>query len=155
MPSNPDFKDLFKLFNDAGVEYLVAGAHAVMVFTEPRYTKDLDVWVRATPENAARVFRALQRFGAPLRDINAWDFIKTDLVYQIGVAPNRIDILMGIAGVEFEEAWGHRLQSTYDGVPIAIIGKTQLLKAKKAAGRPADLLDVIRLEAQDSDHPDR
>jgi len=99
MPSNPDFKDLFKLFNDEGVEYLVAGAHAVMVFTEPRYTKDLDVWVRATPENAARVFRALRRFGAPLRDITARDFIKTDLVYQIGVAPNRIDILMGIAGV--------------------------------------------------------
>ena len=155
MPSNLDFKDLFKLFNDESVEYLVAGAHAVMVFTEPRYTKDLDVWVRATPENAARVFRALRRFGAPLHDITERDFTKTDLVYQIGVAPNRIDILMGVAGVTFEEAWDHRLQSTYDGVPIAIMGKTQLLKAKKAAGRPADLLDVTRLEAQDSDHSDR
>ena len=155
MPSNPDFKDLFKLFNEEGVEYLVAGAHAVMVFTEPRYTKDLDILVRATPENAGRVFRALRRFGAPLRNITTQDFTKTDLVYQIGVAPNRIDILMGVAGVEFEEAWVHRLQSTYDSVPIAIMGKTQLLKAKKATGRPTDLLDVARLEAQDSDQPDR
>lgn len=155
MPSNPDFKDLFKLFNDEGVEYLVAGAHAVMAFTEPRYTKDLDILVRATPENAVRVFRALRCFGAPLRGITEQDFTKSDMVYQIGVAPNRIDILMGVAGVAFEEAWAHRLQSTYDGVPIAIMGKTQLLKAKKAAGRPADLLDITRLEAQDSDRPDK
>lgn len=147
MPANPDFSELFSTFNDEQVEYLVAGAHAVIFHAEPRYTKDLDIWVRPVPGNASRVYRALSRFGAPLRDVKVEDFHDEDLVYQIGVAPNRIDILMGIAGVSFEEAWEDRVESTYDGIPIRLLGRKTLIRAKKVAGRKQDLLDVERLEA--------
>jgi hypothetical protein len=145
MPANPDFKELLSIFNDEGVEYLVAGAHAVMYHTEPRYTKDLDVWVNPTPENAARTFRALARFGAPLREATAKDFCDPDAIYQLGVAPNRIDIIMGIAGVSFTEAWADRVETTYAGVPICLMGKATLIKAKQASGRPQDLLDLEKL----------
>jgi hypothetical protein len=150
MPVNPDFRDLFSILNEEKVEYLVAGAHAVIYHTEPRYTKDLDIWVNPTPENAQRVYKALARFGAPLRDISAADFCDPDLVYQIGVAPNRIDILMGVSGVGFSSAWADRVASTYGGIPILIMGKSSLLAAKKAAGRPQDLLDVEKLQQSDS-----
>lgn len=146
VPANPDFKDLFSTFNDEDVEYLVAGAHAVIYFSEPRYTKDLDVWVNPTPGNADRVYRALTRFGAPLQGISATNFSEKDLVYQIGIEPNRIDVIMGVGGVEFDAAWETREESTYDGVPIHIMGKDSLIEAKKAAGRPQDLLDLEKLK---------
>jgi hypothetical protein len=146
MPSNPDFKELLSIFNDERVEYLVAGAHAVMYFTEPRYTKDLDLWVNPTPENAQRVFRALSRFGAPLHNITAADFCDPDAVYQLGVAPNRIDILMCISGVTFAEAQTDCVNTTYDGIPIRLMGKASLIKAKKTSGRPQDMLDLEKLQ---------
>ena len=149
MGTNPDFSDLFSIFNDEAVEYLVAGAHAVMFHTVPRYTKDLDVWVNPTPENAERVYRALKRFGAPLEDVSVEDLQQPDLMYQIGVAPNRIDVMMGIAGVTFEEAWPDRVQSTYGGIAIQVLGRKTLVKAKRASGRPQDLLDADNLENAD------
>jgi hypothetical protein len=145
MPANPDFKELFSRFNEEDVEYLVAGAHAVIFHAEPRFTKDLDVWVNPTPANAQRVHRALSRFGAPLTGVSIRDLCDKELVYQIGVAPNRIDVLMGIAGLGFDEAWADHAESTYGGVPIHIMGKASLIKAKKAAGRKQDLLDLDRL----------
>ena len=147
MPANPDFCDLFRAFNEDSVEYLVVGAHAFFHYAEPRYTKDLDVWVRPSPENAERVFRALARFGAPMIDVTPESFTDPDLVYQIGVAPNRIDVMMGIAGVDFNTAWANRVESSYGGVPIHIISKQDLIQAKKASGRPQDLLDLDRLQA--------
>ncbi len=146
MAANPDFKDLFNIFNEEQVEYLLAGAHAVIFFSEPRYTKDLDIWVNPTAENAKRVFAALTRFGAPLKNISVTDFCDKEMIYQIGVEPNRIDILMGIAGVEFGPAWVDRVESTYDGIPIHVMGKESLQKAKKASGRPQDLLDLEKLQ---------
>ena len=145
MPANQDFKELLSIFNEENVEYLVVGAHAVMYYTEPRYTKDVDVWVRPSADNAQRVYRALKRFGAPLANISADDFSDPDLVYQLGVAPNRIDIMMGIAGVDFDAAWPDRVESTYDGVPMHIISKRHLIQAKKACGRKQDELDLERL----------
>lgn len=146
MPANPDFKDLFSIFNEENVEYLVVGAHAVIYYSVPRYTKDLDVWVNPSRENAERVYRALARFGAPLQNISIKDFQEKDLVYQLGIEPNRIDVIMGIAGIEFASAWKKKRESTYDGVPIHILGKESLIKAKKAAGRPQDLLDLDKLK---------
>jgi len=102
---NSDFNELLKAFNHYRVEYLVIGGHAVMKYTEPRYTKDLDIWVKADTENAARVFDALKTFGAPLAGMTKDDFAHEGHFYQIGVAPVRIDILMSIKGVEFAEAW--------------------------------------------------
>jgi hypothetical protein len=152
MPVNSDFKELLSLFNDETVEYLVVGAHAVMFYCEPRYTKDIDIWVNPTPENAARVHRSLERFGAPLAGITPETFADPNLVYQMGVVPNRIDIVMGIEGVEFVPAWAARVESTYDGVPMHIISGQDLIRNKRAVGRPQDLLDVSKLErAEKSD----
>ncbi len=145
MASNPDFRDLFSAFAAAGVEYLVAGAHAVIFHAEPRYTKDLDLWVNPTAENSRRVFSALKAFGAPLRGLTDQAFTDPDLVYQIGVAPNRIDIVAGVAGVDFPAAWADRVETTYDGVPIRVMGRDSLIRAKRASGRPQDRLDLRRL----------
>lgn len=146
MAVNPDFRDLFKAFNDGRVEYLVIGAHAVMFYARPRFTKDLDVWVNPTRENAARVWQALTVFGAPLEGVTTESFVDRELVYQVGIEPNRFDVMMGIPGVEFAAAWGNREQSSYGGIPIFIIGRSDLIRAKRAAGRPQDLLDADELE---------
>src|SRR5690242_1720371 len=105
MATNQDFKDLFVALSARNAEFIVVGAHAVMVHTEPRYTKDLDVWVRPTLENAERVYRALQDFGAPLANLAPNDLATPGTVFQIGIAPNRIDILTAIDGVQFDDAW--------------------------------------------------
>jgi hypothetical protein len=146
MAVNPDFKDLFKTFNDYRVEYLVIGAHAVMYYSRPRFTKDLDVWINPSPNNAQRAWEALRQFGAPLQDVTPESFTDPQLVYQIGAEPNRIDIMMGIPGVDFATAWRGRVHSSYGGVPIAIIGRLDLIRAKRAAGRPQDHLDADELE---------
>jgi len=146
MGVNPDLRDLFKIFNDHGVEYLVVGAYAVIYYTFPRFTKDLDVWVNPTPENARRVFRALAKFGAPLVDVGETDFTDREMVYQIGIEPNRIDIMMGISSSEFPAAWANRKRSTYGGIPICIIGREDLIQSKIAANRPQDVIDVENLK---------
>ena len=146
MGANPDFKELFSIFNAEGVEYLVIGAHAVMFYAEPRFTKDIDIWVNPSVENAKKVWTALSKFGAPLSGIKVSDFTDPELIYQIGVEPNRIDIMMGTAGVNFESAFSRAESSTYAGIPIRIIGKTDLITTKKITGRKQDLLDVDRLE---------
>jgi hypothetical protein len=148
MPANQDFKDLFALFNKENVEYLVVGAHAVIYYAEPRYTKDLDIWINPTKANAIRVMKALEDFGAPLENVTLDDFTDPDKIFQIGIAPNRIDILMGIAGVDFATAFDKKTTSTYDDLPIFIIGKHELIISKKTISRPQDLLDIERLESQ-------
>ena len=145
MSANSDFKDLFRLFNEEEVEFLVVGAHAVMYYTTPRYTKVLDLWVNPTPENARRVHAALKKYGAPLIDVVPEDFTDQNLVYQVGIEPNRFDILMGISGLKFESAWSDKQTTCYEDVPINILGKRDLNIAKKASGRPQDLLDVENL----------
>jgi len=146
MSVNPDFADLFRTFNDADVRYLVVGAYAVIFHAEPRYTKNVDLWVEPTPGNAERVFRALAAFGAPLDQVRAEDFQEAELVYQIGIEPNRIDILMGIPGLDFAAAWEHAVASRYGDQPIRVLSLDDLILAKRTSGRPQDLLDVARLE---------
>lgn len=145
MPANSDLKELFKIFNEESVEYLLVGAHAVAHYAEPRYTKDVDLWVAPSAENAARVWRALNRFTAPMAGVSSEDFSRPDVVFQMGVPPNRIDILTGIDGIEFDEAWPNRIRTTYGGEPINILGKAELIRNKRASGRPQDLLDLQRL----------
>lgn len=146
MAANPDFKELFAALYDEQVEFIVVGAHAVMVHTEPRYTKDLDVWVRPTEANAARVFRALARFGAPLADLTVADLAAEGTVFQMGMAPNRIDIITSIEAVRFDDAWPRRLVRSYDGVPISTLSVEDLVTNKIAVGRPQDLIDVNKLK---------
>ena len=151
MATNPDFKDLFAALSDQQAEFIVVGAHAVMLHTEPRYTKDLDVWIRPSPENAQRVLRALGDFGAPLADLTVADLATPGVVFQIGIAPNRIDVITQIDGVDFEGAWQRRLSSTYAGVPISMLSLDDLITNKRASGRPQDLLDLEKLLASKDD----
>jgi hypothetical protein len=140
-----DFLDLLSAFNAANVRYLVVGAYAVGVHGRPRATKDLDVWVDATPENAARVIAGLTAFGAPVAGITAADFEKPGTGFMMGRPPIRIDILTKIAGVAFDNAWPHRTAADFNGIPVPVIGLDDLLANKRAAGRDQDLADVSAL----------
>ena len=144
---NPDFRDLLVALHDEGAEFLVVGAYAVAFHGSPRATGDLDVLVRPTSENAGRVFRALTTFGAPLvrAGVGAEDFARPGTVYQIGVAPRRIDVLTEISGVAFEDAWSTREPASLEGRTVHFIGREALLRNKQAAGRPKDLADLARL----------
>lgn len=144
--ATPEFKELLSTFNEHGVKYLVVGAFAVMVYSEPRYTKDLDVWVETSRENAARVFAALRDFGAPLAGLTEDDFLN-DGFYQMGRPPGRIDVMLSLDGVDFEQAWENRFEASFRGVPTNFIGKEDLLRNKELAGRYQDLADIenIRL----------
>lgn len=146
MPLNRDFRDLFAALNAAGARYLLVGGYAVAFHAEPRFTKDLDVWTEPSPGNASCVLDALRRFGAPLQDLTVVDLERPGTVFQIGIPPNRIDIVTAIDGVDFSEAWPERAETTYGDQPVPVIGKRQLVKNKRAAGRPQDLLDLKVLE---------
>lgn len=146
MPVNPDFRDLFAAFSAAGAEYLLVGGYALAFHSAPRFTKDLDVWVNPTPENAARVLAALERFGAPLGDLALADLATPGIVFQMGVPPNRIDVLTAIDGVAFAEAWPERAETVYGEVPVPVIGRRHLVQNKRAAARPQDLVDADLLE---------
>ncbi len=150
MQPNSDFKELLNLFNQLKVKYLVIGGYAVIYYAEPRYTKDLDLWVSAEAENAAQVYLALQSFGAPLAGITVQDFQTPGLVYQMGRPPTRVDILMGLKGIEFEEAWQARVEADFDGITVFILSREHLIENKRLAGRPQDLMDVENLLLRES-----
>lgn len=146
MPVNPDFRDLFAGLNAAGAEYLLVGGYALAVHAAPRFTKDLDVWVNPTPQNATRVHEALRGFGAPLGELRVEDLASPGVVFQIGVPPNRIDVLTAVDGVAFAEAWPERLVTEYGGERVPVISRRHLAANKRATGRPQDLLDAEALE---------
>jgi hypothetical protein len=147
MPTNPDFRDLFAALNDAEARYLVVGGHALAFHAVPRFTKDLDVWVEPTVDNAVRVMSALVAFGAPLVDLSIDDLASPGNVYQMGVPPNRIDLLTEVEGTTFEQAWSHRKGGVYGGVAVSVIGLDELIVNKRAVGRPQDLVDADLLES--------
>ena len=142
---NSNFSDLLSLFNARCVEYLVIGGYAVVQHAEPRFTNDLDLWIGTQTANADAVYSALQDFGAPLAGLTADDFKEEGWFYQMGVPPSRVDILMGIPGVEFRAAWERRLEVDFDGLQVPFISHEDLISAKLAAGRPQDLIDVKAL----------
>lgn len=144
---SPDFLDLLRALLAADAQFMVVGAYAVGVHGHPRATKDLDVWVRASTDNAPRVMAALRDFGAPLMGLTESDLAQPGLGLQIGVEPGRIDVLTKISGVEFEEAWPVTIRTEFDvGVRCPVIGLAELLKNKRASARPQDLADVAALE---------
>lgn len=143
----PDFRDLLSALCDAEARFLIVGGYAVGIHGRPRATKDLDVWVDATPANAPRVMRALAAFGAPLFGLTIDDFKKAGLVLQIGLPPNRIDVITKIDGVSFKSAWARRIHSSFaKGLVCPVIGLPDLLANKRASARPQDLADVDALE---------
>lgn len=143
---NRDFAEILAALSDAGAEFLVVGAHAMAAHQRPRATGDLDLWVRATPENAARVWQALTRFGAPLHELTLADLSAPGVVFQIGLPPFRIDILTELSGIEFEDAWPNRMVNEFQGRPYPVIGRQDLIRNKRATGRPQDVVDADALE---------
>lgn len=154
MPLNSDFEDLFAAFSAEEVEYLLVGGYAVMLYSEPRHTKDLDVWVRPSEANASRVLAALARFGAPLFDLTHEDLCRPGVVFQMGVPPNRIDLLTRLDGVDFPTAARRATRVTYGGVEVPVIALEDLLRNKETVGRPRDLLDAEVLRRALVDQPD-
>ena len=141
---NFDYRDLLRLFNEHGVKYLVVGAYAVIHYTQPRYTKDLDLWVRPTKENAQRLMVAMAEFGIPLADLDVTqsDFEVEGTQLYLGVAPNAIAFLTSLPEMNFAEAWVQREVCDEDGLRILSIGKSDLIQAKQNAGRLQDLADI-------------
>lgn len=145
MPLNPDFENFIHCLNTADAKYLIVGAYAVMIYTFPRYTKDIDFLIETTSDNAEKVYEALKAFGAPLNDISVEDLKKPEMVLQIGVEPNRIDIITSIEGAHFEELWKNKTEKMYGTEKIYIPALEDLVQIKKVAGRPSDLKDIETL----------
>ena len=147
---NRDFVEMLSALSAEGAEFLVVGAHAMAAHGRPRATGDLDIWIRRSPQNAERVWRALARFGASMGELSIDDLQAPDLIFQIGVAPCRVDVLTSIDGVEFEDAWPERLDSRIEGLRVPVLSRRHLIANKRAAGGLQDLADVERLEADDA-----
>jgi hypothetical protein len=143
---NRDFKEFIASLNDNGVRYLVIGGYAVAVHGYPRYTKDMDIWVDMTADNAANILKALEQFGFGSLGVNASDFTLPDQMLQLGHPPGRIDILTTLPGVEFAECYPARIVVDVDGVSVNFIDLDNLRKNKKATGRHQDLADLENLE---------
>lgn len=142
-----DFRDLLAALLAHQVRFLIVGAHALAAHGVPRATGDLDVWVEPTSANAARIWKALAAFGAPLDSLGIAerDFSRPDIVVQFGLPPLRIDLLTGVSGLEFSEAWDDRLEETVDAVRLPFLGRRSLIRNKLASGRPRDLADLDAL----------
>jgi hypothetical protein len=152
-----DFKELLSSFNAHSVRYLVVGGYAVSFHTQPRFTKDLDVFIKADAANAAAAFQALTSFGAPLTGITVDDLANPGKFFRFGKEPIAIDVLPGIDGVDFDAAWEKRVEGIIDppsGLTAFFISGSDLMAAKIASGRPQDLADVDALrKAAESQGP--
>ena len=148
---NQNFRDILFAFLDEEVEFIVVGGFAVAFHGHPRSTGDIDLWIRCSAQNASRVWKALREFGAPLFDLTLEDLQTPGMVFQMGVVPSRIDVIMEIEGVIFDDAWKEHLIIDVEGMKVPVIGKRQLLVNKKAVARPKDQIDILWLESEEKD----
>lgn len=148
MVLNKDFREFIGLLNANKVRYLIVGGYAVGFHGYPRYTKDLDIWLLISEENAENVIVALDLFGFGSVGLCKEDFLKPDEFVQLGYPPNRIDMVMSCDGVEFEECYDSRIQVDDDGLLLNFIDLDNLRKNKKASGRPQDLADLDNLQPE-------
>jgi hypothetical protein len=156
MLTSPDFKELLKIFEKHKIRYLIVGGYAVMKYSEPRFTKDLDVFIATDQENAKSVYSALKEFGAPLENLGSDDFAHEGYLYQMGIPPLRVDIMMSIPGIEFDVAWKNREVVELDDLKLFFISRSDLIRAKEASGRPQDKIDIEKLkEAEQLDALDK
>lgn len=141
-----DFEELLRFFGSRGVRAVIVGAHAVAYHAKPRYTKDLDILIEASAENAQRVLEALTDFGFADLDLKIEDLAEAGRIVQLGFPPNRIDLMTSIDGISFSEVWSGRVAGRYGKTPVSFIGRADLIRNKKASGRPQDLADLSWLE---------
>lgn len=147
MSVSRDFEELFACCNARGVRALVVGAYAVAFHGKPRFTKDLDLWVEPEPANARRLIAALEDFGFGGLGLVPDDFLSPGRIVQLGHAPNRIDLLTSLAGLRFEDAWAGRVEGRYGGQTVFYLARADLIRNKRAVGRPQDRMDLDILGA--------
>jgi hypothetical protein len=145
-----DFEELFACLNARRVEAIIVGGYAFAFHAKPRYTKDIDVFVNPTFENAERLLSALDDFGFGGLGLTTADFTRPGRIVQLGVPPNRVDLLTAIDGVTFAEAWDGRAHGHYGNVPVVYLGRAELIRNKRASGRLQDLADLETLEGPSS-----
>jgi len=144
---NEDYREMLQRLSDEKVRFLLVGAYALAAHGYPRATMDMDIWVMPSPENAEAVLRALTRFGAPVHSLTRQDLQTEGTIFQIGVAPRRIDIITGVSGLEFEDAFKHSIPVDIEGIRVHIPSIDDLIRNKRASGRTKDLADAEALEA--------
>jgi hypothetical protein len=140
-----DYKDLLSAFHAHGVRYLIVGGYAVIFHAQPRFTKDIDLFIKADLANAQATYAALAEFGAPLQGIRPEDFAEPGSFFRFGRDPHGFDILPDMPGVDFDAAWERRVEGVIDaktGLKACFISSADLVAAKLASGRPQDLADV-------------
>jgi hypothetical protein len=142
METQPDFRELLALFNAHRVEYLIVGGYALAFHGAPRFTGDLDIFVKPDAVNAHRTLTALEAFGFASVGLTPSDFERPDQVIQLGVPPVRIDLITSITGVSWDEAWAGRVAGRYGDMPVSFIGREQFITNKRATGRPKDVADL-------------
>jgi hypothetical protein len=145
MSLSADLKEFIELLNSRGVEYVIVGAHSLAFHGRPRYTGDLDVLVRPSPENAEKIAAVLTEFGFAESGFKSSDFLEPDQVIQLGRVPNRIDLMTGISGVETDDAFATKISAELVGLPVFILSKDLLIQNKRALARPQDLADLDAL----------
>lgn len=143
---HPDYRDILAVFAEHAVEYVIVGGYAVALHGKPRFTKDLDLWIGASAENLGRAHRALEAFGAPRTVIEQLHSASGLDVLWMGAPPLRIDILKGVPGGDFERAYAGRAILSWDGMDVSVVSIEELVRLKRASGRPQDLLDADSLE---------
>jgi hypothetical protein len=147
MSLSSDFVEFIECLNRKRVEYLLVGGHALAFHGVPRFTKDIDFWVRPETANASRLLEALAEFGFSSTGLTVDDFATPGKIVQLGIAPNRIDLITRVDGVEFDEAWAQRIAMTYHDVALHVLSLPLLIVNKRSTGRDQDALDAKTLEA--------
>ena len=143
---NNDYKDILLALSERKVKFLLVGAYAMAVHGYPRSTMDIDLWVMPNPENASAILQALEDFGAPTGELSTEDLQKKDIIFQIGVAPRRIDILTSVDGLEFEDAFARSQTIEIEGIPVHVLSVADIIINKRSTGRTKDLADAEALE---------
>ena len=144
---NEDYRDMLQALADEKVRFLLVGAYALAAHGYPRATMDIDIWVMPSPQNADAILRALHHFGAPLHNLTKEDLQKEGTIFQIGVAPRRIDIITTASGIGFEETFKRSLSVDIEGIELHIPSLDDLIRNKRASGRTKDLADAEALES--------
>jgi hypothetical protein len=149
MSLSADLREFIELLNSRGVEYVIVGAHSLAFHGRPRYTGDLDILVRPSPENAAKLVALLCDFGFEATAFSPSDFTATEQMIQLGRVPNRIDLRTAISGVAIDDAFRTKIATEMEGLPIFILSKELLIRNKRAVGRQQDLADLEALEGNE------
>ena len=146
MELDKDFREFIELLNEHKVQYLVIGGYAVNFHGYPRYTKDIDFWLWMTKPNIKKLIEAIKEFGFGELNLEIEDFMTTDNIIQLGYEPYRIDLLVDVEGIDFEECYERRIKAELDGTEVKFLSLQDLIRAKRAAGRLQDLADAEQLE---------